>query len=81
MLHFFFLLYLFKIVDNSMVGSHLNVFCAGGGDCEKNEIRGFRWQCATCDVNLCTACFSNETPHNRDHNLFKRYDTSEITEP
>ena len=59
---------------------HPNIPC-GADDCWVQEIRGIRWMCASCEMNLCTNCFLKEKPHNKDHNQFERYDTSQTKNP
>jgi len=53
----------------------------GGAHCSVTEICGIRWQCAECQMNLCSGCFFAEIPHDANHRLFKRYDNSGINEP
>jgi len=74
-----FFVYLKQIVDNPVGEVHENTFCVDS-DCLA-VIRGIRWKCADCELNLCTSCFFKEKPHNKDHSRYQRFDNSRVTNP
>jgi len=69
------------MIDNAAVGvKHRKISC-GNVSCSVQEIQGFRFQCVSCNVDLCTSCFLLKKPHNINHNKFKRYDNGSFTTP
>ncbi len=60
---------------------HNGIPC-GDDSCWVQEILGTRWQCTSCEINLCTHCFLKKVPHNLEHVQFKSFTSNEAdTQP